>query len=114
MSITIESRYLLGINRCQFFSIFSKSIKGTSLSRKEKEWILLENDENIFTDYTDDSGKIMLRLKTCVDTISYSFKEVDPETENEKVTSFSVREKRVVSYNPALATKQKAEIMKMV
>lgn len=94
--------------------IFSKSIKGTSLSRKEKEWILLENDENIFTDYTDDSGKIMLRLKTCVDTISYSFKEVDPETENEKVTSFSVREKRVVSYNPALATKQKAEIMKMV
>lgn len=94
--------------------IFSKSIKGTSLSRKEKEWILLENEENIFTDYTDDSGKVLLRLKTCVDTFSYSFKEVDHETGKEKVTSFSVREKRVVSYNPALAAKQKAEIMRMV
>ena len=31
----------------------------------------------------------------------------------EIVTTFSVREKRIVSYNPALAKKQKAEILKM-
>lgn len=93
--------------------IFSKSIRGTGLSRKEKEWLLLENDANEFKDYTDESGKVSFRLKTCTDTFNYSFKETDPETGKEKIISFSVKEKRVVSYNPALAKKQKAEILKM-
>lgn len=94
--------------------IFSKSIRGTSLSRKEKEWLLLENEENVFKDCTDESGKLLFRLKTCIDTFRYSFKDTDPETGKDKDVSFSVKEKRVVSYNPALAKKQKAEIMKMV
>ena len=38
----------------------------------------------------------------------------DPETGLEKEISFQVKEKRIVSYNPSLAQKQKAEIMKMV
>ena len=93
--------------------IFSKSIRGTSLNRQEKEWLLLENDENVFTDYTDKNGKLLFRLKTCIDTFEYSFKEPDPETGKQKIVNFSVKEKRVVSYNPALAQKQRAEIMKM-
>lgn len=94
--------------------IFSKSIHGKNLSETEKEWLLLENDTNVFKDYTDEKGHLLYRLKSCVDTFSYSFKETDPETGKETKVSFSVQEKRVVSYNPKLAKKQKAEIMKMV
>lgn len=94
--------------------IFSKAIKGKSLSEKEKQWLLLENDANVFTDYTDENGKLLFRLKSCIDTFSYSFKETDQETGDESVITFSVKEKRIVSYNPGLAKKQKAEIMKMV
>lgn len=94
--------------------IFSKSIRGTGLSEKEKQWLLLENDANVFTDHTDENGKLLYRLKSCIDTFSYKFKETDPVTGEIKEISFSVKEKRVVSYNPALAKKQRAEIMKMV
>lgn len=48
-----------------------------------------------------------------MDTFSYKFKELDSETGKEKVITFNVKEKRIVSYNPSLAQKQKAEIMKM-
>lgn len=94
--------------------IFSKSIHGKNLSEKEKKWLLLENDTNVFKDYTDEKGNLLYRLKSCVDTFSYSFKETDPETGEETEVSFSVQEKRIVSYNPKLAKKQRAEIMKMV
>lgn len=94
--------------------IFSKSVHGRSLSEKEKKWVILENDANVFTDYKDEKGQLLFRLKSCVDTFSYQFKETDPDTGKEISTSFSVTEKRIVSYNPALARKQKAEIMKMV
>ena len=93
--------------------IFSKSIHGRNLSEKEKLWVVLENDKNTWKNYTDKEGKLLYRLKSCVDTFSYQFKETDPETGEELVTAFSVREKRIVSYNPALAKKQKAEILKM-
>lgn len=94
--------------------IFSKSIHGKGLSEKEKQWLLLENDANIYTNYLDKNGKLLFRLKSCVDTFSYQFKELDSETGEEKEISFRVKEKRIVSYNPSLAQKQKAEIMKMV
>lgn len=94
--------------------IFSKSIHGKGLSDKEKEWLLLENDQNVYTDYMDKNGKVLFRLKSCVDTFSYHFKDVDSETGEERETVFSVKEKRVVSYNPKLAKKQIAEIKKMV
>ena len=94
--------------------IFSKSIHGKGLSEKEKQWLLLENDANVYTNYRDKDGKLLFRLKSCVDTFSYKFRESDPETGKEKVISFQVKEKRIVSYNPSLAQKQKAEIMKMV
>ena len=94
--------------------IFSKSIHGKNLSEKEKQWLLLENDQNVFTDHTDENGRLLFRLKSCVDTFSYRFKELDPETGKENVIRFSVKEKRIVSYNPDLAKKQRAEIQKMV
>ena len=93
--------------------VFSKSIHGKGLSEKEKQWLLLENDANVYTDYRDKNGKLLFRLKSCVDTFSYKFKELDSETGKEKVITFNVKEKRIVSYNPSLAQKQKAEIMKM-
>ena len=93
--------------------IFSKSIHGKGLGDAEKKWILLENDANVFHDYHDSEGNLMYRLKSCVDTFSYSFKETDSDTGEISETSFSVREKRIVSYNPSLATKQRAEIMRM-
>ena len=94
--------------------IFSKSIRGTSLSAKEKQWILLENDANVWENHMDKDGTLLYRLKSCVDTFTYQFKETDPETGKEIIKRFSVVEKRIVSYNPALAKKQLAEIMKMV
>lgn len=94
--------------------IFSKSIHGKGLSEIEKKWLLLENDVNVFTDYKDEKGNILFRIKSCIDTFSYSFKERNPETGKEEIISFSVKEKRIVSYNPSLAQKQKAEIQKMI
>ena len=93
--------------------IFSKSIHGRNLREKEKKWLLLENEQNIWKDYRDKAGNLLYRLKSCVDSFSYQFKEIDPETGRDVVKTFSVKEKRIVSYNPALAKKQKAEIQKM-
>ena len=94
--------------------IFSKSVKGKSLSKKEKEWVLLENSANVFTNYTDANGNILYRLKSCVDIFEYSFEEIDPDTGEIVKTTFKVKEKRLVSYNPGLAKKQQAEIKKMI
>ena len=93
--------------------IFSKSVHGKNLSNKEKQWLLLENDANVFTDYHDEKGHLLFRIKSCTDRFSYSFTDTDPKTGEEIITKFSVKEKRIVSYNPDLAKKQKAEIQKM-
>ncbi len=89
--------------------IFSKSVHGKNLSSQEKKWVLLENDQNVFTDYRDDSGQLLYRVKSCIDDYDYAFEDVDGS-----IVSFTVKEKRVVSYNPDLAKKQKEEITKMV
>lgn len=95
--------------------IFSRSIHGKALSKEEKVWVLLEDEgPNRYTEHRDCSGKLLYKTKSCIDDFSYEFKETDPETGEETVTKFTVKEKRVVSYNPSLAAKQKAEIMKQV
>ena len=94
--------------------IFSKSIHGKGLSDIEKTWLLLENEENVFTDYKDEDGNLQYRLKSCIDEFDYKFKEFNEETGKEEVVIFKVKEKRIVSYNPSLAKKQIAEINKMV
>ena len=78
--------------------IFSKSIHGRNLSEKEKKWLLLENDQNIWKDYRDKDGNLLYRLKSCIDNFSYQFKETDPVTGQDVVKAFSVTEKRIVSY----------------
>jgi len=95
--------------------IFSKSVHGRNLSKAEKQWVLLEDDyANRYTPYYDDNGNMKYKIKSCIDTFSYSFKETDADTGEIHTVSFSVKEKRIVSFNPALAEKHKAEIMKEI
>ena len=94
--------------------IFSKTFRGRGLSKVEKEWMLLDNSENIWTKYTDDKGNLLFKLKEAIDIFDYNF---DVKDDNGKVIEnikFSVKEKRVVSYNPSLAKKQINEINREV
>lgn len=83
--------------------LFSKSVKG--LPKKEKEWILLEND---YTVIRDKNGKELYRYKSCVDQFPYTV-----EHEGKEVT-VQLTEKRLVTYNPTLAAKKRYEINRMV
>lgn len=95
--------------------IFSKSVHGKNLSKAEKQWVLLEDDlANKYTGCYDGDGNLKYKIKSCVDTFQYSFKDADPDTGEIRTVTFSVKEKRIVSFNPALAEKQKAEIMKQI
>lgn len=90
--------------------IFSRSIHGHCLSKKEKKWVLLEdNKANLWTNVLNEKGKIAYKYKSCVDTFKYEFDNDD----GEKI-KFSVKEKRVVTYNPSLAKKQKVQIQKEI
>lgn len=84
--------------------IFSKSVK--QLPETEKTWVLLNND---YRDVKNAAGDVLYRIKECVDDFPYSFKD-----ENGKKYSFTLTEKRVVTFNPTLAKKQKYEINKLV
>lgn len=84
--------------------IFSKSVKG--LSDKEKEWVLLDSDD--WKEVRDSSGAILYRYKTCTDDFPY---EVEAEG---RIVKAKLKEKRLLTYNPTLASKQRYEITKMV
>ena len=89
--------------------IFSKSVHGTNLNDVEKKWVLLEDElENKWTEVRDEDGKILYKYKSCVDEFEYKH-----TVDGEKV-SFKVKEKRIVTYNPTLARKQKTQIKKEV
>ena len=107
--------------------IFSKSIRGRSLSKDEQDWILMDDNElNKWIDVRDEIGNLIYKYKTSkhivrsgkyagkvVDYAKYSYKcKINPEDEYE--TEFTVKEKRIVTYNPTLARKQRAEINKEV
>lgn len=83
--------------------LFSKSVKG--LPKKEKEWVLLDQD---FIEIKDKKGKVLYRYKSCIDKFPY-----DMEHEGKKVT-VHLTEKRLLTYNPTLAAKKRYEINKMV
>lgn len=89
--------------------IFSKSVHGTGLPKIEKTWLLLDNEANVWTNVLDKSGKVLYRYKECIDIFPYKFKN----DANEEVT-FSVKEKRIVIFNPSLANKQRAQIQKQI
>ena len=84
--------------------LFSKSC--LQLSSVEKTWVLLDND---YVEVVGKDGKVKYKIKECVDDFSYSFKDDDG-----KEIKFTVKEKRVVTYNAALASKKKTEIQKLV
>ncbi len=89
--------------------IFSKAIHGRGLSDAERRWLLLEDgSENAWTDVRDEGGALLYRYKECVDEFEYRF-----ESEGGEKVEFKVREKRVVSYTPSLAKKQKAELSRL-
>lgn len=90
--------------------IFSKSIHGKGLSKIEKQWILLDDNEaNIWHEVRDKSNRIIYKYKSCIDKFKYEF-----ENEENKKIKFALTEKRVVTYNPSLAKKQRKEIEKEV
>lgn len=92
--------------------IFSKSVHGRNLSEAEKKWVLLADEEaNKWHDVRDERGKLRYRYKECVDEFEYKCR-IDPD--DPKEAKFSVKEKRVVTYSPALAAKQRREINRMV
>ncbi len=84
--------------------IFSKSVK--QLPETEKTWVLLDND---YEDIKDNNGKILYRIKECIDDFSYTITNLDGKKKTVKL-----REKRVVTYNPSLASKQIYEINKLI
>ena len=97
--------------------IFSKSIK--SLSKTEME-LALENDNplNPWIDVRDEMGDLLYRYKVLHsldknervnDYAEYDYRcKINPSDKEE--TRFTVKEKRIITYNPALAKKQRAEI----
>lgn len=85
--------------------LFSKSVK--QLPATEQTWVLLPND---YKDVLDKKGKLLYKIKECVDDFSYTIKD---DTTGRKKT-VKLREKRVVSYNPKLAKKKIYEIKKEV
>lgn len=84
--------------------IFSKSVK--TLPDTEKTWVLLNNG---YTDVKNSNGEVVYRIKECIDDFSYVYQDAAGNKRTIKLT-----EKRVVTYNPKLAEKQKYEINKQV
>lgn len=83
--------------------LFSKPVK--SLPEAEKTWVLLKNG---FTDVKDKKGKLLYRYKACIDEFPY-------KAEHEgKEYIVKLREKRLLTYNPSLASKKRYEINRMV
>ena len=80
--------------------IFSKSVR--QLPETEKTWVLLPND---YQEVKNRKGEVLYKIKECVDDFEYTVKEADGRSR--KIT---LREKRVVTYNPQLAKKQRFEI----
>lgn len=83
--------------------LFSKSVK--TLPSTEKTWVLSEQD---YKDVKDKSGKLLYRYKSCIDTFPYSIEY------NGKKQTIMLTEKRLVTYNPSLAAKERYEINRLV
>ena len=84
--------------------LFSKSVK--TLPEKEKKWVLLNNDD--WKEVKNDNGTLLYKYKSCIDKFPYSI-DIDG-----KKRTLNFTEKRVVTYNPKLASKKRYEINKQV
>lgn len=89
--------------------IFSKSVHGNCIPEVERKWVLLNNDVTPWVEVKDENGNIAYRYKECIDTFEYKF-----TNEFGQVVKFAIKEKRIATYNPSLAKKQRTEIMNEV
>ena len=85
--------------------IFSKSVK--QLPETEQVWVTLDNGDWKVV-YNSDK-KPVYKYKSCIDKFPYDY--IDEDGRKKKIL---IEEKRVLTYNFALAEKQKFEINKMV
>lgn len=83
--------------------LFSKAVK--NLPETEKTWVLLEDG---FTDVKDKHGKLLYRYKSCIDEFPYKIEHEGKEH------TVRLHEKRLLTYNPSLASKKRYEINRMV
>ncbi len=84
--------------------IFSKSVK--QLPEKEQTWVLLKSG---YRDVKNPKGELLYQIKECVDDFPYKY----TNTQGKEITCL-LREKRVATFNPQLAKKQKLEINRQV
>ena len=84
--------------------IFSKSVK--QLPEIEKTWVLLPND---YREIKNKKGEVLYRIKECVDDFEYTIKD-----DNGRSKKIKLCEKRIVTYNPQLAKKQRFEIYREI
>ena len=84
--------------------LFSKSVK--TLPEKEKKWVLLDNED--WKEIKNDEGALLYQYKSCIDKFPYRI-----EIDGKKKTIYFT-EKRVVTYNPKLASKKRYEINRQV
>lgn len=84
--------------------LYSKSVKG--LPEEEIAWILNDQD---YREVYDREGKVLYAYKACVDTFTYRYQD-----ESGKTQTFSIDEKRLVTFNPSLARKQREEIRRQI
>ena len=80
--------------------IFSQSV--LQLEEKEKAWVLLEDG---YEEAKDGDGNLLYRIKACVDEFPIRVTSKDG-----KKSVVNVRQKRVATFNPSLATKKRMEI----
>ncbi len=84
--------------------IFSKSVK--TLPETEKTWVLLKDG---YLDIKNKKGEVLYRIKECVDDFPYTYTDSDGHKKTLKLP-----EKRIVTFHPKLAEKQKYEINRQV
>lgn len=82
--------------------LFSKSVKG--LPETEKTWMFLKEG---WRDIKDKRGNLVYRCKSCVDEFPYKV------VHEGKEFTVKLREKRLLTYNPSLASKKKYEIKRL-
>ena len=85
--------------------LFSKSVR--SLPEKEKVWVLMKSDD--WHEVCDSSGSTLYRYKSCVDEFPYEITDAGGRKKKVLLT-----EKRLLTYSPSLAKKQKGEIDRQV
>lgn len=84
--------------------LFSKSVK--QLPKKEMKWVLLEDD---YHEVFNSSGELVYKYKECIDEFEYSYRDDDGI-----IVKKTVKEKRVITFNPKLKEKKLYEINKMI